>query len=209
MNIQKDNAYLIFTSSIRDKLIFIIPLLIGIWFIVTFFYGIWYSSILIGQAAIANPYSFILWINILFAIVSYGFFGPISFLITMSSISSLSKSKKITVSRSEINLDTIKYFIFDKNIRLNISEIIELKTQQDENSDFCQLLAILKTGKLVEIEHDHGLMGMSNLNNISQEIHNFLNEKNANSFKIKLTQAEFIPYIEDEEEEEIKENKDK
>ena len=200
MNIQKDNANLILTSSIRDKLIFIIPLLVGIWLIATFFYGIWNSSLLIGQAAISNPYSPIVMINVLLAVVAYSFFGPLSFLITLGSISTLAKSKKITVSRSEISLDSIKYFMFDKNITLNNTELIELKTQQDENSDFCQLYALIKSGELVEIAHDHGIRGMNNLNNIAQEIYDFLNKKFADSIEIKLTKAEFVPYVDEEEE---------
>ena len=200
MKIEKDNENLTLTSPIKQKLIYILPLVIGIWFIVVFFYGIWYSSIVIGEALVLNPYSFVVLINLFLAVAAYCFFGPVSFLITIGSISSILKLKRITISRSEINVENQKYLFLSKNFNMKTTDVIELKTTQDETSEFCQLLAITKSGESIEIENDDGLNGMKYLNDLAQEIFNFLNEIDANSLNIKLTRTEFIPFIDEEEE---------
>ena len=204
MIIEKDNENLILKSSIREKLIFILPLLVGIWFIIVFFNGVWNSSIIIGQAVILNPYSILVIINLILAIFAYGFFGPISFLITIGSMSSLINFKKVIVSRVGINIDYKRYLLYNKNINIKITDISEIKTKQDETSEFCQLLAISKSGESTELEHVHGLRGMNNINEIAQQIFNFLKEKFSDSLDIKLIKAEFVPFIDKEDEEQGK-----
>ncbi|NHI91032.1 MAG: hypothetical protein EAX96_00930 [Candidatus Lokiarchaeota archaeon] len=203
MKIEKNDMNITLSTSIRENFIFILLLLIGFWFICTFFYGIWYSSVIIIQALILNPFSFIILINIMLAIVSYGFFGPISFLITIASISSLINNKKILISHSELEYNKNKFVFFNKNLKFKISEIKEIKTIQDESSDYCQLLAINKSQETIEIDHKYGLEGMDTLNEIGQDIYDFIKKNSSESLNFKFIKSEFIPFIDEDDEEEI------
>ena len=116
MKIEKDNQNLTLTTPIKQKLIYILPLVIGIWLIAVFFYGLWYSTTVIGEALLINPFSFVVLINLFLAVTAYCIFGPVSFLITIGGISSLLKLKRITISRSKINVEHQKY-LFISNLK--------------------------------------------------------------------------------------------
>ena len=201
MNIKRTNKSLLLSTSIREKILFIIPLFISIWCIITFFYGIWNGSMLVNQSISNNVEPFIIFFNVLFLILAIIIFGGTSFLLTLSSLSSLLNFKKIIIHSSTIEFNIKKYLFREIKDRIESSNINKIKTIQDESSDFCQLLIEEKTGDVFEIDSGYGSEEMNHLNEIGQEIANFRN--------VNFKKNEFLPFIEEEEEENSKEEKDR